>query len=226
MPPRAQAPPQGTYGQFFAEGKQRGFDDTQALFYGILMVDITHQTPVGESAFDNHMGQMMFDSNLSESQKSAVIQAIESRTGNKITNQFPAGPKNQSFEEEDNLDEIDQVGATESYGSAGLSGDVPGGKAALDFSLNITPANYIGLNPGAGWSGFSPTNEGGIATIDSAGKISWSGFAGLGQIGQAQFASGKDAIAAILGREDSSSTPPGAPPSSPPNSPPDDPGPY
>jgi hypothetical protein len=111
----------------------------------------------------------------------------------------------------------------ETIGSATMGLGVPGGRAALNFSLNITPSNYAGLNPGAGWGGFSPTNEGGIATIDSSGKITWSGWGGsLANGGQAAFGNGQAALAAALaalaslfglGREDNA-TPP-APPTPP-----------
>jgi len=88
-------------------------------------------------------------------------------------------------------------------------------------------------NPGAGWGGFSPTNEGGRATINSDGKISWAGM-NHGPIGitgaQSQFsnnASLAQALASLLGsifggRTD---TGPPAPPSAPPETP-DPGGPY
>ena len=96
------------------------------------------------------------------------------------------------------------------------------GPANLNFSLNITPANYSGLNPGAGWGGFSFTNEGGIAQIDSTGKITWSGWGGTLSNGGQTFGSGQAAIAALTsllsslfgtGRTDNG---PAAPPATPP----------
>lgn len=93
----------------------------------------------------------------------------------------------------------------------------------------IQAAGRAAFHLGAGWGGASFTNEGGIATIDSGGRISWSGFGGLGQTGQSQFASGKDALDAIAslfgrGRDDNApnNTAPPSPPSE--SSVPDDPG--
>jgi len=107
------------------------------------------------------------------------------------------------------------------YGSSGKS-------RSTMTDEEIQAAARAAFHVGAGWGGVSFTNEGGIATIDSAGKISWSGF-GLGNIegAQAQFASGKDALAALaalfgIRDNDAPGTPglTGAPPS-----PPDTPGP-
>ena len=77
-------------------------------------------------------------------------------------------------------------------------------------------------NAGAGWGGSSFTNEGGIATINNEGVISWSGLGGrAGQSiagAQSHFASGKDALDALAnlfsGRTDNAppaTTPPDNP---------------
>jgi hypothetical protein len=116
---------------------------------------------------------------------------------------------------------------------AGLN--VEGSLAALSKSIvtgeqqEASGRASLSFNPGAGWGGVSFTNEGGIATINSQGRISWSGLDpnGAGAIAGAQshFSSGAAALAALAGllgtifgtgRTDA---PPGAPPA-----PPDDPG--
>lgn len=60
----------------------------------------------------------------------------------------------------------------------------------------IQAAGRAAFHLGAGWGGFSFTNEGGIATINSQGQISWSST-GQPNSGQAHFSSGEDALAAI-----------------------------
>jgi hypothetical protein len=60
----------------------------------------------------------------------------------------------------------------------------------------ISAAARAAFHLGAGWGGLSPTNEGGIATINSQGEISWSSTGQLNE-GHAQFASGKDALDAL-----------------------------
>ena len=67
------------------------------------------------------------------------------------------------------------------------------------------------VNPGAGWGGFSPTNEGGIANIDSQGNISWSSTAESNS-GHAHFGSIPDALNALantlgFGRGNTPNTP-------------------
>ena len=58
--------------------------------------------------------------------------------------------------------------------------------------------------PGAGWGGSSFTNEGGIATINSKGEISWSGWGGIPNGGRSLFSSGRD--------DNAPTAPPQAPP--------------
>jgi hypothetical protein len=71
-------------------------------------------------------------------------------------------------------------------------------EAMAQAEMNMGPAP----NPGAGWGGSSFTNEGGIATIDSSGKISWSGWGGIPNGGKSLFS----------GREDNATAPPATPP--------------
>ena len=80
----------------------------------------------------------------------------------------------------------------------------------------IQAAAHAAFALGAGHGGLSFTNEGGIATIDSAGKISWSGWGGIAIEGaHSQFGSGKEALAAIFGREDNANAPTTTPPDTP-----------
>ena len=80
----------------------------------------------------------------------------------------------------------------------------------------IQAAGRAAFHLGAGWGGVSFTNEGGIATINSQGVISWSST-GQPNSGRSHFASGKDALDALatalnslLGKTDNA--PPQAPP--------------
>jgi hypothetical protein len=158
------------------------------------------------------MNNMYSNPRLTAPQIQQILDAVEQKT--KIRIPDPLGRPRSSVED---------LLLAETEDAPASMNDLEGARPRSAMTdEEIQAAAKASFHLGAGWGGYSFTNEGGIATIDSSGRISWSGFGGLGQTGQSQFTSGKDALNALanffgLGREDS------APPSPPsPPSPPDD----